>query len=403
VDPRISNQFAQWFRNEGANGPWCTTVSFVNPHDIAWWYVWTDRVMAESAARATNQRLPPNFETPAQLSERRKPRLQRSLQNTAAASFGPVPFEGPGAAGEWLEFMNLYAKLQREVDRHVGHVLDTLEEQPQVAANTIVIFTSDHGEYGASHGLRGKGAGAYEEGIRVPLIVKDPRGTLTNAADIPRTQLTSHVDIPALLLTIAAGSNGWRHEGRYSHIARRADLARILADPSAPGRDYVLHATDEVVTEFALEPYAAAAPLHVVALRTAEAKLATYSHWAHGTTNPRSGGEEAELYDYGTHGGRLEIENSIDRSSLEDGLREQLREAVSTELNAPLPGRLRAAREAGLTDYFSTAKRAAKSAALHRRLRAEHEPGRGVPPAGETLLNPRPRHEFIPLPPVKSP
>ena len=40
----------------------------------------------------------------------------------------------------------------------------------------MIVFTSDHGEYGASHGLRGKGASAYEEGIRVPLIVKDPRG-----------------------------------------------------------------------------------------------------------------------------------------------------------------------------------------------------------------------------------
>ena len=36
-----------------------------------------------------------------------------------------------------------------------------------------IVFTSDHGEYGGSHGLRGKGAGAYEEAIRVPLLVKD--------------------------------------------------------------------------------------------------------------------------------------------------------------------------------------------------------------------------------------
>ena len=72
-------------------------------------------------------------------------------------------------------------KLQREVDRHVGRVLRTLHSRPEVAANTVIVFTSDHGEYGASHGLRGKGAAAYEEGIRVPLIVKDPRRTLTAA------------------------------------------------------------------------------------------------------------------------------------------------------------------------------------------------------------------------------
>src|SRR5205085_12395198 len=159
-------------------------------------------------------------------------------------------------------------------------------------------FTSDHGEYGGSHGLRGKGGGAYEEAIRVPLIVKDPRGVLTRAPEQQRNQLTSSVDIAPLLLTIATGSSDWRREPRYSHIASRPDLAAILADPQAPGRPYVLHATDEVVTEFALEPYAADAPLHVVAMRTQATKYATYSHWPDQGITPLSAGEESELYDY---------------------------------------------------------------------------------------------------------
>ena len=62
---RTSKQFAAWFREEGGAEPWCTTVSFVNPHDIAWWYVWSDRVAAEaprgrpsSAARRRTTRRP---------------------------------------------------------------------------------------------------------------------------------------------------------------------------------------------------------------------------------------------------------------------------------------------------------------------------------------------------------
>ena len=103
---------------------------------------------------------------------------------------------------------------------------------------------------------------------RVILLVRDPRGTLTSATDTPRTQLTSNVDIAPLLLTIATGSNAWRRDAHYAHLAGRHDLASVLADPSAPGRPYVLHATDEIVTEFAIEPYDASAPLHVVGLRT---------------------------------------------------------------------------------------------------------------------------------------
>src|ERR1019366_3115343 len=158
TDPKIAGAFADWFKQEGGAEPWCTTVSFVNPHDIAWWYRWSERVPAEASARPTVRSLPPNYETPELLDERHKPRLQRSLQETAAASFGPVPFSGPESEPQWLSFLDLYLKLQREVDRHVGHVLRTLASNPKVAANTVVVFTSDHGEYGASHGLRGKGA-----------------------------------------------------------------------------------------------------------------------------------------------------------------------------------------------------------------------------------------------------
>ena len=95
-----------------------------------------------------------------------------------------------------------------------------------MAANTVVVFTSDHGEYGASHGLRGKGAGVYEEAIRVPLIVKDLRGQLNAAPAIARTGLTSSVDVAPLLLTIATGSNAWRKDSRYAHLAGRHDIAR---------------------------------------------------------------------------------------------------------------------------------------------------------------------------------
>jgi arylsulfatase A-like enzyme len=384
-DPTIAREFAAWFAEEGGAEPWCTTVSFVNPHDIAWWYVWSDRVATEAAAPRTVSRLPPNFETPQLLDARRKPRLQRSLQDTAAASFGPVPFEGPEVAPVWLEFADLYAKLQREVDRHVGHVLATLDSRPDVAENTVIVFTSDHGEYGGSHGLRGKGAAAYEEAILVPLIVNDRRGLLTASPEKARTQLSSSVDVAPLLLTIATGSNGWRGDSHYSHLRHRADLAAILADPGAPGRPYVLHATDEAVTEFAVEPYAASAPLHVVALRTAGAKLATYSNWPFEGIAPQAAGEESELYDYRTRGGRLELENLAGHSRLEEPLRRQLGRAFQEELRGPLPPRLAAAHGRGFADYFSTARVAEAKAAGRRKLREERlvgdlRRGQGPPP-----------------------
>jgi arylsulfatase A-like enzyme len=376
VDPHIAHQFKDWFAHEGGSEPWCTTVSFVNPHDIAWWYKWSDRVPAELESPRVVGRLPPNFETPELLIERNKPLLQRSLQDTAAASFGQVPFTGPEMTSTWLPFLDLYMKLQREVDKHIGHVLRTLQSRPEVAANTVVVFTSDHGEYGASHGLRGKGAAAYEEATRVPLIVKDPRGVLTRAPAQVRNQLSSSVDVAPLLLTIATGSNEWRRESHYSHLAERLDLAAILADPAAPGRPYVLHATDEIVTEYAIEPYAADAPLHVVALRTPSAKYATYSNWPLEGIVPQTAGQEIELYDYSTASGRLELHNSSGESPLEEGLRATYEHAFHRELREPLPPRLVEAHARGFADYFSTATHAAVGAAAKRKVRSE----RGVGP-----------------------
>ncbi|MGH2833955.1 MAG: sulfatase-like hydrolase/transferase, partial [Solirubrobacteraceae bacterium] len=239
VDPYITSQFESWFAEASERQPWCTTVSFINPHDIAWWYRWSDRFAAERPISVSSRPLPVNFETPEQLLERGKPALQRSLQETAAQSFGVVPFSGPQAPSWWGAMMDLYTRLRSEVDGHIGGVLETLASRPSVAANTVVVFTSDHGEYGGAHGLRGKGAGAYEEAIRVPLVVRDPRGTLNAAPGQIREQLSSSVDVAPLLMSIASGSQAWREESRYAHLANRLDITGILTDPSARGRSHV--------------------------------------------------------------------------------------------------------------------------------------------------------------------
>jgi arylsulfatase A-like enzyme len=374
VDPHIVTQFEKWFAKAPKHEPWCTTVSFVNPHDIAWWYRWSDRFAAEAEVPSIVGELPPNFQTPEELMAANKPRLQLSLQDTAQASFGKVPYSGSELASTWLPFLDLYLALLAEVDNHIGALLNTLSSRPDIAGNTVVLFTSDHGEYGASHGLRGKGGGVYEEAIRVPLMVRDLREKLTSAPAKQRNGLTSSVDVAPMLLDIATGDSGWRKDSHYSHIANRPELVGMLADPSAPGRPYVVHATDEIVTEFAVEPYEASAPLHVVAVRTPQAKYAAYSNFAPGTIKAVKAGRETELYDYSTPQGRMEMRNEAGRSRLESRLNAQLERAVRDELRAPLPKHLHAAHRRGMADYFNTATRAAVKAVERRRKRAEaHE------------------------------
>jgi hypothetical protein len=202
--------------------------------------------------------------------------------------------------------------------------------------------------------------------------------------------------VAPLLLSVASGSNAWRRERRYAHLAHRADLAAILANPRARGRPYALHATDEIVTEFATELYAADAPLHVVALRTATAKYATYSNWSETGIVPEREGQERELYDYRTRTGRMELDNvaaarGAAHSRLEAPLQRAMERALREELRGPLPRHLEDAQGLGFQDYLLTATRAARLATAARLRRVEGERGPLTPfGAGEQQPHPPP-------------
>ena len=68
--------------------------------------------------------------------------------------------------------MSNYFGLVTQIDNWVGEILRTLDETG-LRDNTIIIFTSDHGEMLGSHGMQGK-ATFYEESARIPLIINFP-------------------------------------------------------------------------------------------------------------------------------------------------------------------------------------------------------------------------------------
>ncbi|MDT7770353.1 MAG: hypothetical protein QOI30_3367 [Mycobacterium sp.] len=365
-DPNIVDQFNEWFDTSAGRGPWCTTVSLVNPHDICWWpiYPLPDDVPHWFPFA------PVNFETPYDLHRRNKPQLQIDYQNLMSTLVSrALSYSGPEMSAGWARFRDMYLWLQQQVDTQIGRVLDKLASRPAVDRNTVVVFTSDHGEYGGSHGLVGKNATAYEEAIRVPLCIRDPHGHLTPMPGDTRRQLTSSVDLAPLLLTIGTGGNGWRSDPRYAYLADRADLAAIAANASAAGRPWIAHVTDEVsveeiesVTKSPLirETFGSTdvstdiptwVPNHIVAVRTHDAKLATYSYWKPGGMDAdKSRPIERELYDYSTPEGRQEIDNQAGRNPKEVKLQALIDHEVIREVRAPLPSRLADAQEQGLAD-----------------------------------------------------
>ena len=101
----------------------------------------------------------------------------------------------------WTEtHLKFYYQLQATVDEQITKVLDALEAS-SAYENTIVVFTSDHGDLqGAHNGMHEKWHCAYEEALHVPFVVSSP--LLPGGArelDVP----TSHADLIPTLLGLA--------------------------------------------------------------------------------------------------------------------------------------------------------------------------------------------------------
>jgi arylsulfatase A-like enzyme len=180
-----------------------------------------------------------------------------------------------------LLFLQFYAWLHSVVDAHVNAVLTALEESGQ-AGNTIVIFLSDHGEYGAAHGMMiEKWHTAYEEVLHVPLVVRFPDPDHGGRRNVPvhapaqLEALTSHIDIVPTILGLAGVDAEQREQIRLELESLRsqpvpeligADLSGAIEsalDGAGPGRvvepdgrerEGVLFITDDEITEPLLPP-----------------------------------------------------------------------------------------------------------------------------------------------------
>ena len=72
-----------------------------------------------------------------------------------------------------LDMIARYYAMIELIDREVGKLLDWLEQRGQ-RENTLIVFTSDHGETLGDHGFQGKGCRFYEGLVRVPLVFSWP-------------------------------------------------------------------------------------------------------------------------------------------------------------------------------------------------------------------------------------
>jgi choline-sulfatase len=210
--------------------PWLIMASFVNPHDIALWGLFSRLINLTTQSFTFDFTIGP--EVPAyedlfipELFARThtedlsvKPRAQESYRDTYARWMQPV------LSNQYYRF---YYQLHRLADQELGRVYAALK-QTRFFEDTIVVFTSDHGDLLGSHGgMYQKWYTAYEEALHVPLIVSNPRlATRGRTVDI----VSSHIDlVPTLLGLIGADANAIRQTLSASHSEAQPLVGRDLS------------------------------------------------------------------------------------------------------------------------------------------------------------------------------
>lgn len=209
-DATICNNAIEWLKTTGKelndkNEPFFLAVNFLNPHDVMYFNETPGTYIAGEATPAPNDPIYQKSyatQVPASWNESftkdGRPAAHREYNKQWQAWVGPSPTDEAG----WHTFRDYYFNTIQNEDNHMMTFLNYLKDAG-LMKNTIIIYTSDHGEMQGEHGLKGKGGNIYENNIHVPLIIYHP--------EIPGGQhfknLSSHLDLAPTFVDIATGGD----------------------------------------------------------------------------------------------------------------------------------------------------------------------------------------------------
>jgi choline-sulfatase len=180
----LAQEAADLITRSAGGRPWATVVSFINPHDICFHalraFANTDldrhlvnvcrteiATLDEALIVPEGAELPPlpaNWEP-----QENEPEAVTELINRRGFR---AQARANWDADAWRRHLWAYARLTELVDRQIGQVLAALDASGQ-ADDTLVVFTSDHGDLAGAHRLEHKSF-FYEEAARVPLVLRLP-------------------------------------------------------------------------------------------------------------------------------------------------------------------------------------------------------------------------------------
>ena len=217
VDDKVANA-AIAFLNRKDTQPFLLAVSLHNPHDIC-------GLKEQGYPKPGDDKeippLPDNFamdpNEPEFISHQR-----------GRTTYGPENVETAAWSEEqWRYYLHRYYRYVEDVDAQIGRVMEALREQG-LEEDTIVLFTSDHGEGTAGHKWVVK-LMLYEEPAKVPMIVRWKGVTPQRVDD---RHLVSGLDVVPTLCDYAGVA--------CPDSLRGMSLRPLIESPDTPGRDHLV-------------------------------------------------------------------------------------------------------------------------------------------------------------------
>ncbi len=217
--PWLTQQAIEFMRQ--ATDPWCAHVSFIKPH---WPYIvpapYHDMYGPDDVADAI--RHPAEQVDP-------HPIYAAYMSNKVAAAFQQDDVRE--------KVIPAYMGLIKQCDDQLGVILDDLEARGALK-DTMIILTSDHGDYLGDHWLGEKDM-FHEQSVKVPLIIFDPRPEADATRGSVNTALVESLDVAATCVDVARGTTEFP-----DHILEGRSLVPLLHGSQGPWRDYVISEYD---------------------------------------------------------------------------------------------------------------------------------------------------------------
>ena len=197
-DPIFTEDAIKYIKDK-KDKPFFMTLSLINPHDIC--RVLGGKVQGATFADAIH--FARNDDEPYL---RFQPRPDLPNNHEVAYEKGMILHEDfmykevfELNEDQWKRFISTYQLLIENTDRLIGLLLKNLKEQG-LEENTIVMFTTDHGEMAGSHKLIAKTT-FYEESSKIPVIIRYPKEIKQSTTN--NNALVSTIDIMPTLLDLA--------------------------------------------------------------------------------------------------------------------------------------------------------------------------------------------------------